>query len=161
MVTALGDTGHSTFLTPDMVKSEHNFTQGEFEGIGALLEMKDGRPTIVAPFDGSPAQQAGVKPGDVILKVNGNDISGQSLTQIVSQVSGPAGTQVTLTLQDPNNGTTRDLTITRAKIQIHNVSWHMLPGTTLAHIRVAAFSSGATDDWNRPGPAQRSGRLIK
>jgi carboxyl-terminal processing protease len=146
MVTALGDTGHSTFLTPDMVKSEHNFTQGEFEGIGALLEMKDGRPTIVAPFDGSPAQKAGVKPGDVILKVNGNDVSGQSLTQIVSQVSGPAGTQVTLTLQDPNTGTTRDLTITRAKIQIHNVTWHMLPGTTLAHIRVAAFSSGATDD---------------
>jgi carboxyl-terminal processing protease len=146
MVTALGDTGHSTFLTQEMVKSEHNFTQGEFEGIGALLEMKDGRPTIVAPFDGSPAQKAGVKPGDVILKVNGNDISGQSLTQIVSQVSGPAGTQVTLTLMDPNTGLTRDVTITRAKIQIHNVSWHMLPGTTLAHIRITAFSNGATDD---------------
>jgi carboxyl-terminal processing protease len=146
MVTALGDTGHSTFLTPEMVKSEHNFTQGSFEGIGALLEMKDGRPTIVAPFDGSPAQKAGVKPGDVILKVNGNDISGQSLTQIVSQVSGPAGTQVTLTLMDPNTGLTRDVTITRAKIQIHNVSWHMLPGTTLAHIRITAFSNGATDD---------------
>jgi carboxyl-terminal processing protease len=146
MVTALGDTGHSTFLTPEMVKSEHNFTQGQFEGIGALLEMKDGRPTIVAPFDGSPAQKAGVKPGDVILKVNGNDISGQSLTEIVSQVSGPAGTQVTLTLMDPNTGLTRDVTITRAKIQIHNVSWHMLPGTTLAHIRITAFSNGATDD---------------
>lgn len=146
MVTALGDTGHSTFLTPEMVKSEHNFTQGEFEGIGALLEMKNGRPTIVAPFDGSPAQKAGVKPGDVILKVNGNDISGQSLTQIVSQVSGPAGTQVTLTLMDPNSGLTREITITRAKIQIHNVSWHMLPGTTLAHIRITAFSNGATDD---------------
>ena len=146
MVTALGDTGHSTFLTPEMVKSEHNFTQGQFEGIGALLEMKDGRPTIVAPFDGSPAQKAGVKPGDVILKVNGNDISGQSLTEIVSQVSGPAGTQVTLTLMDPNTGLSRDITITRAKIQIHNVSWHMLPGTTLAHIRITAFSNGATDD---------------
>ena len=146
MVTALGDTGHSTFLTPEMVKSEHNFTQGQFEGIGALLEMKDGRPTIVAPFDGSPAQKAGVKPGDVILKVNGNDISGQSLTEIVSQVSGPAGTQVTLTLMNPNTGLTRDVTITRAKIQIHNVSWHMLPGTTLAHIRITAFSNGATDD---------------
>jgi carboxyl-terminal processing protease len=146
MVTALGDTGHSTFLTPDMVKSEHNFTQGEFEGIGALLEMKDGRPTIVAPFDGSPAQKAGVKPGDVILKVDGKDVSGQSLTQIVDQVTGPAGTQVTLTLLDPNTGNTRDVTITRAKIQIHNVSWHMLPGTTLAHVRITAFSDGATAD---------------
>ena len=146
MVTALGDTGHSTFLTPDMVKSEHNFTQGEFEGIGALLEMRNGRATIVTPFDGSPAQKAGVKPGDVILKVDGKDVSGQSLTQIVDQVLGPAGTQVTLTLQDPNTGTTRDVTITRAKIQIHNVTWHMLPGTTLAHVRVAAFSDGVTAD---------------
>jgi carboxyl-terminal processing protease len=146
MVTALGDTGHSTFLTPEMVKSEHNFTQGEFEGIGALLEMKGGRPTIVAPFDGSPAQKAGVKPGDVILQVDGKDVSGQSLTQIVSQVSGPAGTQVTLTLLDPNTGATRDVTITRAKIQIHNVTWHLLPGTTLAHVRIAAFSDGVTAD---------------
>jgi carboxyl-terminal processing protease len=146
MVTALGDTGHSTFLTPEMVKSEHNFTQGEFEGIGALLEMRNGHATIVTPFDGSPAQKAGVKPGDVILKVDGKDVSGQSLTQIVDQVLGPAGTKVTLTLQDPNTGTSRDVTITRAKIQIHNVTWHMLPGTTLAHVRVAAFSDGVTDD---------------
>jgi carboxyl-terminal processing protease len=146
MVTALGDTGHSTFLTPDMVKSERNFTQGEFEGIGALLEMREGRATIVTPFDGSPAQKAGVKPGDIILKVDGKDVSGQSLTQIVDQVLGPAGTKVTLTLQDPNTGATRDVTITRAKIQIHNVTWHMLPGTTLAHVRVAAFSDGVTAD---------------
>ncbi len=146
MVTALGDTGHSTFLTPEMVKSQQNFTQGEFEGIGALLEMKDGHPTVIAPFDGSPAQKAGVKPGDIILKVDGKDVSDQSLTQIVGQVTGPAGTQVTLTLQDPNTGAIRDVTITRAKIQIHNVTWHMLPGTKLAHVRIAAFSSGATDD---------------
>jgi carboxyl-terminal processing protease len=146
MVTALGDTGHSTFLTPEMVKSERNFTKGEFEGIGALLEMRNGHATIVAPFDGSPAQKAGVKPGDVIMKVDGKDVSGQSLTQIVDQVLGPAGTQVTLTLMDPKTGATRDVTITRAKIQIHNVTWHMLPGTTLAHVRVAAFSDGVSNE---------------
>ncbi len=146
MVTALGDTGHSTFLTPDMVKSEHSFTQGEFEGIGAIVDMRDGRATIVTPFDGSPAQKAGVKPDDVILKVDGKDVSGQSLNQIVDQIKGPAGTKVTITLQDPNTGASRDVTITRAKIQIHNVTWHMLPGTTLAHVRVAAFSDGVSDD---------------
>lgn len=146
MVNALGDTGHSTFLTPEMVKSENNFIQGEFEGIGALLEMRNGHATIVTPFDGSPAQKAGVKPGDVIMKVDGKDVTGQSLTQIVDQVLGPAGTKVTLTLLDPNTGVSRDVTITRAKIQIPNVTWHMLPGTTLAHVRVATFSNGVNDD---------------
>src|SRR5512147_3082199 len=58
MVNALGDTGHSTFLSPQMVQEEQRFTQGEFEGIGAEVEMKNGNVTIVAPFDGSPAQKA-------------------------------------------------------------------------------------------------------
>jgi len=50
MVNALGDTGHTTFMTPEMVKQQRNFTRGEFEGIGAQVEMKDGRVVIVAPW---------------------------------------------------------------------------------------------------------------
>ncbi len=59
MVNSLGDTGHSQFLTPEMVKQERNFTKGELEGIGAELRMKDNQIVIVAPLDDSPAQKAG------------------------------------------------------------------------------------------------------
>ena len=59
MVNALGDTGHSRFLTPQMVKQQHDFAVGEFEGIGAYIEMKDGHVIIAAPMDNSPAQKAG------------------------------------------------------------------------------------------------------
>ncbi len=147
MVAALGDTGHSRFLTPQMVQEENNFTQGSFDGIGAeVATNSSGQVIIVAPFDGSPAQKAGVKPGDIILKVNGQDMTGLGVSDVVSKVLGPAGTQVTLTLQDPKTGATRDVTITRAKIVINNVSWIMLPGTTIADIRIAAFSQGMTKD---------------
>jgi carboxyl-terminal processing protease len=147
MVDALGDTGHSRFLTPQMVQQENNFTQGTFEGIGAEVMMNNnGQVVIVAPFDGSPAQAAGVKAGDIILKVDGVDLTGMSLSQVVSKVLGPAGTKVTITLQDPKSNAIRDVTITRAKINLQNVTWSMLPGTTIADVRIAGFSQGVTND---------------
>ena len=147
MVNALGDTGHSRFLTPQQVQQENNFTQGSFQGIGAEVTTNStGQIVIVAPIDGSPAQAAGVKPGDIILQVNGTDVTGKSLSDVVGMVLGPAGTQVTLTLQDPKTSATRNVTITRAKIAVQNVTWIMLPGTTIADIRIAGFSEGVTND---------------
>lgn len=146
MVDSLGDTGHSTFLSPDMVKQEQNYIQGQFEGIGAEVQMKDGHVVIVAPIDGSPAQKAGLKPGDIILKVNGEDMTGQSISAVVNKILGPAGTNVTITIQSPSTGQTRDVTITRARIEIQNVTWHMIPGTSIADVRLAGFSEGVTKD---------------
>ncbi len=147
MVDALGDTGHSRFLTPQMVQAENNFTQGTFEGIGAEVMMNNnGQVVIVSPIDGSPAQAAGVKAGEIMLKVDGVDLTGMSLSQVVSKVLGPAGTKVTITFQDPKTQAIRDVTITRAKITVKNVTWVMLPGTKIADIRIAGFSQGVTND---------------
>ena len=146
MVDALGDTSHSRFLSPQMVKEENNFIQGQFEGIGALMQLKDTHIVVLAPYDGSPAQKAGLKPGDILLKVNGEDISGQSLSQVVGKVLGPAGTTVTLTVADPVTGETRELTITRARLDLKNVTYNMLPGTTIGHLRIAAFSQDVTKE---------------
>lgn len=144
MVDALGDTGHSRFLSPAEVQAEQNFTAGSFEGIGAEVEMKDGHVVIATPLNGSPAQKAGLEPGDIILKVDGVDVSGQSLTQVVGRVLGKAGTSVTLTILRPATGVTQDVTIVRARIAVNNVSWHMLPGTAVAHLEISAFSQGST-----------------
>lgn len=116
MVDALGDTGHSRFLSPEMVQAQHDFTTGQFEGIGAYVEMKDGHVVIVAPMDGSPAQQAGLQPGDVILKVDGENVTGLPIDQVVSRILGPAGTSLTLTILTPETGQTRELALERAHI---------------------------------------------
>jgi carboxyl-terminal processing protease len=147
MVDSLGDTGHSRFLSPDMVESEKRSIEGEFEGIGALLNVNaEGNPVILAPMDDSPAQKAGLLPGDIIMAVNGTDVSHSPLSDVVSRVLGPAGTQVTLTIMSPDTGVTRDVTITRAKIVVKNVTWQMLPGTKVAHVRIASYSQNVSKD---------------
>jgi carboxyl-terminal processing protease len=144
MADALGDTGHSRFLTPEMVKAENDFTQGQFEGVGIEVQMKDNHLVVVAPIDGSPAQKAGLHSGEIILQVNGQDITGLPLDQVINRILGPAGTQVTLTIQDPSSGQTREVTLTRAKITLQNVTWQRVPGTTIADVRIVAFSQGVS-----------------
>jgi carboxyl-terminal processing protease len=146
MVQTLGDVGHTRFLPPEMAERHQNQIQGQFEGIGAYVEMQDGQVVIVAPIDDSPAQQAGLEPGDVISEVNGEDMTGLSLTEVVSRVLGPAGTEVTLTILDPDTGETREVTLERAEIDLDLVTWQRLPGTSVAYVRISAFSDGATED---------------
>lgn len=144
MVDALGDTGHSTFLSPEMVKEARDAVQGHFAGIGAEVRMRDRHVVVVAPLDGSPAQKAGLRPGDIIFKVGGKDVAGESLEQVVRKIRGPAGTTVILSLRAPKTGKTRNVPIVRAVIKLHSVTWHMLPGTRVADVRIASFSEGTS-----------------
>lgn len=90
MVDALGDTGHSRFLTPEMLREEQIQNRGQFEGIGAYVDMRDGLVTIVSPIDNSPAQEAGLQPGDVMMAVDGVDVTtGFTLDEVVQRVLGP------------------------------------------------------------------------
>jgi carboxyl-terminal processing protease len=146
MVDALGDTGHSSFLTPEMVDLMRSMTEGQFEGIGAEIQMKDKRVVIVAPLDNSPAQRAGLRPGDIILQVNQESVTRLPLEQVVQRIRGPKETTVTLTLLDPATEQTRDVTVTRARVAVHNVTWQQLPGTMVVHVRIAGFSQGVTND---------------
>lgn len=146
MVDALGDTGHSRFLTPEMVAHEDDYIQGQYVGIGAYVQMKDGRVLIVAPIEDSPAQKAGLKSGDVIVDVDGESVAGLSLSEVIARIMGPVGTTVHVTIHDPGTGSTRTVNVQRAEVRIHNVTWHQLPGTAVAHLRIAAFSKGVTDD---------------
>ena len=140
MVDILGDTGHSRFMTPTMVEEQHNYTAGEFEGIGAYVEMRDGFVTVVSPIDNSPAQAAGVQPGFIVLEVAGEDMTGKTLQEVVERILGPAGSEVTITFFNPESGENVTLTIERARIELENVTWTMLPGSTIAYTRVAGFS---------------------
>jgi carboxyl-terminal processing protease len=149
MVDSLGDTGHSRFLTPGMVKKEENFALGRFVGIGVEVRKKGGHLVIVAPLDGSPAQKAGLKSNDIILKVNGQEVTGLPLDQVVESIAGKEGTPVNLTILDPSTGRLREVRLIRASIAVHNVTWQPLPGEPVAQVRIAGFSEGVTQDLER------------
>jgi carboxyl-terminal processing protease len=140
MVGALGDTGHSVFLSPEMVKQLKVTESGQFKGVGVEIEMKNGHVVVVAPIDNSPAQRAGLRSGDIIMSVDGRDITGLALNQVVERVTGPAGTSVKLAILDPRTRVIRSVTIIRAAIKLNNVTWQRLPGTEVADVRIAGFS---------------------
>ena len=146
MVDALGDTGHSTFLSPDMVQDERQLTEGEYVGVGLEIQMQNGQVMIVAPMDGSPASKAGLRTGELILRVDSEDVLGLSIQQVVKRIMGPVNTNVILTVFNTENRTTRDVTLERARIKLRNVTWQEIPGTQLVDVRIAAFSQGVTRD---------------
>lgn len=146
MVGALGDEGHTAFLTPEEIERQRSDLAGTFTGIGAQLGIRDTLPIIVAPFDGSPAYEAGVKAGDIIMKVDGEDVTTLALNDIAAKIRGPEGTVVMLSLLRPDENRSLEVSITRGEIKVPAATWAMVPGTNTALIRLSQFSANATDD---------------
>jgi carboxyl-terminal processing protease len=142
MTDALGDTGHTTYLSPQMRNHAESAMRAKFTGIGVEVQIKDHQTVIVSAFDGSPAWLAGLRPGDTILEVDGQSVIGLPLTELRERITGPSGKPVQLGVLDPVNGR-KQLSIVRASIKVADVTWRLLPGTAAAHLRVAMFSDGA------------------
>ncbi len=143
MLEAVGDTGHTGFLTPDEVAAEQQYLDGTLTGIGVLVNQRVSPPVVVSVFDGTPAAAAGIRVGDTIVAIDGKSVSTMSADQVVSSIRGSPGTTVTLTVQHAGQTGTVDIPIVRAKITVPVVTWAMVPGTTIADIRVTSFSTGA------------------
>lgn len=144
LTEAIGDTGHTTFMTPDERATRNAALSGSYVGIGAEVDSTpEGLPLIVGVFRGSPADMAGLKSGDVILAVDGRTTIGEDLDSVVGRVRGEAGTTVVVTVRSGDDGPKRDVRIVRADVQIGAVSWAMVPGTKTAMLRLEQFSSGA------------------
>jgi carboxyl-terminal processing protease len=144
MLSALGDEGHTTFLTPSELARQRTDISGKFSGIGAYLGLRDGLPVIVSPFEGSPAEEAGIHAGDIIMEVDGEDITSWNLNDVVDRIRGEADTDVTLTVLRPEESTSLEITVTRGEITVPAATWTMLPGTDVAMIRLSQFSANAT-----------------
>ena len=142
MLASLGDEGHTNFLSPDAVKMHQTSLQGSFEGIGAYVAMEDGDVKIVAPLNGSPAEEAGILAGDVILEVDGESVEGKSLDQVIFLVRGPAESEVVLTVRRMEVQEPVTVLIIRDKINIPSVTWSAIPSTEVAYIAISQFSLG-------------------
>ncbi len=113
MVKELGDK-YSSYIEPDKSKDFHEGLKGKFEGIGAYVEMMEEKLTITSPITGSPAERAGILPGDIVTHVDGDSIADLSIRAAVALIKGPAGSKVKLTILRSSGS--RDITIIRGKI---------------------------------------------
>ncbi len=146
MLDALGDQGHTRFMTSTEAEHQSQVLSGSFVGIGAEIARRDGKAIVVAPMEGSPAERAGIQAGDVVLRVDGEDIADHDVDEVLGHLRGAEGTDVHVHLLRPSTGQTFDVTITRARIAVPAVTWQMLPGTHVADIRLSQFSANASAD---------------
>lgn len=120
MVNSLDDP-YTVYLPPARNSDFKQGLAGKFEGIGAELGMKGKQIIVVAPIDGSPAQKAGIRPGDIIIKVNSETVNGWSLTQTVNKIRGEKGTAVILTILHKSDTKPIEIKITRDTITVKSV----------------------------------------
>jgi len=147
LTRAVGDP-YTTFMTPVENKEFHQSLQGKLEGIGAELTMRNEQVVVVVPLKGSPAEEAGLEPEDVILKVDDVDIAGETLNQVVDRIRGPQGTSVTLTILREGENDLLTLSILRARITIPSTQQELkLTGSgTLGYIQLNQFGDGTVGE---------------
>lgn len=148
MLETLHDEGHTRYLTAEEAQSESENLQGEYVGVGIQVNQRDDDIVVVAPIDKSPAQEAGVMAGDILISVDGVEVIGQSVDEVVSKVRGEEGSQVTLRFMREGESEPLTFTLTRRKIDVSSVAWTMLDGN-IADIRLTQFSSGSGNDLAR------------
>ncbi len=138
IVAALQDP-YSTFMTPVDSADFEKEIEGKFEGIGAEIALKNGQLTIVAPLPDSPAIKAGLRPKDMILKIDALDSAGISLERAVSLIRGKQGTQVVLSVYRDGFNQAKDFKIIRAKITVKSLTWEFR-ADNIMHIKTRQFN---------------------
>ena len=145
MLATLSDP-YTVYLPP---VSNTDFKQGlagQFEGIGAELGLKDKKITVISPLDDSPAQKAGIKPEDIILKVDGESTEGWSISQAVSKIRGKRGTPVVLTALHKNTKNPTDIKIIRDTITVKSVDGYVKKISEIKGIKKTSVLSSHQND---------------
>ena len=147
MLEALEDP-HASYLSAEQHSREQEGYRGYFEGIGAQVTLTEAGLTVIAPIPGAPAEEAGIRAGDLILAVDGADIDGLTLIESVNLIRGPGGTEVTLLVRHVGDFEDVNITVTRGRIPIESTAFRMLDGG-IGHLWVYSFSNTTEDEVRR------------
>jgi carboxyl-terminal processing protease len=141
MIESIGD-DDTNFMSEEDYERWNQSLSGEFEGIGATVRQDEetGALTIVAPLDGSPAEGAGILPGDMIVEVGGENITDLSQTEIINRVRGPAGSIVRLGIQREGEDELIEITVIRDRIELPDIEFRMLENN-IGYVRLFQFSN--------------------
>ena len=139
---------HSEYLDESQMQSLEEQTSGSYAGLGIEVFTVDGRLRVVAPIDDTPSARAGIKPGDIILRIDGEAITSDNVNQAVDKLRGKAGSKVALSVLHENASVPEDYTLTRAEIRVASVRVRALePG--YVYIRVAQFQQDTGTELRR------------
>lgn len=151
MVSAIGDP-YTVFLPPTQQKSSKEELSGAFDGVGIQLGFnKDKRLVVMAPLSGTPAEKAGIKPQDLIVKINDKDTTNITLPEAVQLIRGPKGTEVTLTTFRDGDSDTKNYSLTRDTIVVKSVevSYKNTPGgKNAAVMKLSRFGENTNKEWD-------------
>lgn len=151
---------HSQLLPPEAFEELQIDTKGEFGGIGIVITMQKGALTVISPIEGTPAYNAGIKAGDIIMKVDGEDTKDMMLWEAVKKMRGPQGTKVVISIMRDNNPKLIDFTLVRDIIPIESVkSLIIQPG--YGYIRITNFQDNTTTDLDAAISAMEKKDTIK
>lgn len=146
MVAALEDP-YTVFLKPQENKQAKEDLNGAFEGVGIQLGYKDGQLAVVAPIGGMPAEKAGVKPGDLILKIEEKETTGMTLPEAVQLIRGPKGTKIKLNLLHEGEDVPYEVVLIRETIIVPSVEVKFVNG--IAHLKLMRFGERTSEEWER------------
>src|ERR1700704_3207669 len=136
---------HSAFLDAEAFRELQVGTQGEFGGLGIEVGMEDGFVKVISPIDDTPASRAGVKPGDLIVKLDDTSVKGMTLNDAVKRMRGRPNTQITLTISRKNETAPIVVTLTRAVIRVQSVKSKIIePG--YVWVRVSQFQEATAEN---------------
>ncbi len=144
MLATLGDP-HTRYLPPDAEAAARDAMEGEMEGIGVIVEEVEGRITVVSPFEGSPAERAGLQAGDVLLAADGVELTGLGLDAAARLIRGPAGTDVLLRVG--RGAETFEVNVTRDVFEVPSVRGEMLE-EGVAYVRLSSFANRTAEELN-------------
>jgi len=146
-VAALEDP-YSVYYDEDATNELLETTEGEYSGIGAVLSQNIDTKviTLVNIYKDSPAEEAGLKDNDILYKVNGEDISGQEVSEVVTKIKGEEGTDVEITVLRSEQQEEVTVTATRRKIEVETVTWEMKEGN-IGYIKVSEFDKVTYDQY--------------
>ncbi|OGI29501.1 MAG: hypothetical protein A2288_01285 [Candidatus Moranbacteria bacterium RIFOXYA12_FULL_44_15] len=147
MLKATGDP-YTSFFDPKESKSFSEDLEGSFEGIGAELGIKDNILTVIAPLEDSPAQRAGLRAGDKILKVGDQIVADMTIDEAVDIIRGKSGTEVKLTILQTGAEETKEVTIVRGKIEIKSVKLEFKEND-IAYVKLTKFGETTSEEFDQ------------
>lgn len=149
MVSSLGDP-YTVFFDPTETKKFIDDSRGQFEGVGMEIGVQKNQLQVVTPIEGTPAKKAGMRAGDLIVKIDGKTTINMSIDEAIGMIRGPKGTEVTLSIYREEWKEIRDIKLVRDVIDIPSVNWKLIDNE-IAYIQLYQFTERAGSEFEQAG----------